>query len=87
MRKKTEMERQSHDRLSLIDLHFASEIYEAHIIPFIQRLCNNHNHIYLATNGATWHYGPQNKKSQKERGYVQLPQPSNSPNLNPIENI
>jgi transposase len=50
-------------------------------------LCDNPNHIYLAADGATWHKGPENTKLREECGYLQLPWPPNSLDLNPIENL
>jgi len=73
--------------LGLNASQFASEIHEAHIIPFIRSLCDNPNHIYLAADGAPWHRGPQNKKLQEDCGYVEFPWPPNSLDLNPIENL
>lgn len=77
----------SRDRLGLNASQFAREIHKPHVIPFIQGLCENPNHVYLVADGATWHGGLENQKLREECGYVQLPWPPNSPNLNPIENV
>ena len=88
IRKRTEKERTSpRDRLGLNSHQFAEELHKACIIPFILEQDDTPDHIYLATDGARWHFGAENKKLREECGYLQLPWPPNSPDLNPIENV
>lgn len=88
IRKRSDKERtSSRDRLGLNAHQFATEIHQPFIIPFILAQDDTPDHIYLAADGATWHYGGENKKLREEVVYLQLPWPPNSPDLNPIENL
>ena len=88
MRKRTAKERTSpRDHLGLNAHQFATEIHQPCIIPFILAQAGPPDCIYLAADGAKWHYGAENKKLREEVGYLQLPWPPNSPDLNLIENV
>jgi transposase len=88
VRKWTDKERTySRDRLGLNAHQFATEIHQPFLIPFILAQDDTADHIYLAADGATWHYGGENKWLREEIGYLQLPWSTNSPDLNPIENV
>lgn len=80
-------QRRPYDKLGINVFQFVSKIHKPHVILFIQSLCNNPNHIYLAVDGATWHHGPDNKKFRKDCGYHQFLWPPNLPYLNPMENL
>ena len=88
MRKQTDKEQTSpHDRLGLNSHQFAQEPHKEVINPFTCKQEGAPDHIYLAADGAPWHYGGENTKLHEECGYLQLPWPPNSPDLNLIENV
>ena len=88
VRRRTAKERTSaRDRLGLNSHQFAEELHKKCIIPFILEQGDTPDHIYLATDGVPWHFGGENKAIREECGYLQLPWPPNSPDLNPIENV
>lgn len=88
VRKRKAKERTSpRDRLGLNAHQYATEIHKPVVIPFILAQGKSPDHIYLGADGAKWHYGGENKSLCEEVGYLQLPWPPNSPDLNPIENV
>ena len=88
VRKRTAKERTTpQDRLGLNSHQYATEIHQPYIIPFILAQGKSPDHIYLAADGASWHSGGENKSLRDGIGYLQLPWPPNSPDLNPIENV
>ena len=88
VRKRTASERTSpRDRLGLNAHQYATEIHKPIVIPFILAQGESPDHIYLGADGASLHYGGENKALREEVGYLQLPWPPNSPDLNPIENV